>query len=283
MVACEPMPWEIIVQSPDTERIELDIKPGKTTIGRMSGHDIVIADEAASRNHAVLELDGNDQLVIWDAGSTNGTFVNGREITAPQTLNHNDQVRIGLHLLTVLSKGLTRPLVGQTSLPAQPGEYERLLIRSLDHYTVLLHNLSIRLSRVQSIGEAQRRISTFLGQMLNADRCGLVLADDFDSLAQELGSDELVEHILKAKSPLLLQAEPGDATMRAGISSMVVSPVLIDQETAALIYAIKEGPAARLFEDLDRLLTVGVSHHAAMAIQRLKYEQALMHSAITIC
>jgi diguanylate cyclase (GGDEF)-like protein len=59
----------------------------------------------------------------------------------------------------------------------------------------------------------------------------------------------------------------------------VVSPVLVDQEVVALIYAIKDKATARSFEDLDRLLVVGVSHHAAMTIQRLKYEQALMHSA----
>jgi diguanylate cyclase (GGDEF)-like protein len=276
MVAFEEMPWEIIVQSPDTERTEYDIRPGKTTLGRMSGHDIVIADEAASRNHAVLEVDDKDQLVIWDAGSTNGTFVNGREITGPQTLNHNDQVRIGLHLLTVVGKGAAQSSTLWTASFGQVGNYENLLIRSLDHYTVLLHNLSIRLSRIRSLAEAQRLISAFLGQMLNADKCGVVLADDFNGLAEEFGSLEIVDHILEMKSPLLQQ---GDASLRPDISSLVLSPVLIDQETVALIYAIKLGPAARSFDDLDRLLVVGVSHHAAMTIQRLKYEQALLHSA----
>src|SRR5512138_1040202 len=104
MVASASMPWEIVVQSPDTERTEVEIRPGKSTLGRMPDHDIVIADEAASRTHAVLELDENDELTIRDAGSTNGTFVNGRQITGTQSLSHNDQVRIGLHLLTVISK-----------------------------------------------------------------------------------------------------------------------------------------------------------------------------------
>ena len=186
------MPWELIVQSPDTERTELDIKPGKSTLGRMPGHDIVISDEAASRSHAVLELDENDHLVIRDSGSTNGTFVNGREINEPQALSHSDQIRIGLHLLTVLAKGAPRPQERREEHAPQPGDYENLLIRSLDHYSVLLHNLSVQLSRIQSLTEAQRRISTFLGQMLNADRSGVVLADDFDGLAEEFGSVELL-------------------------------------------------------------------------------------------
>ncbi len=182
------MPWELIVQSPDTERTEVDIKPGKSTLGRMPGHDIVIADEAASRTHAVFELDEKDCLVIRDAGSTNGTFVNGREITAPESLKHNDQVRIGLHLLTVLSKGAPRPPERRKENAPLPADYESLLIRSLDHYSVLLHNLSLQLARIQSLHDAQQRVSTFLEQMLNADRCGVVMADDFESLQEEFGS-----------------------------------------------------------------------------------------------
>lgn len=272
------MPWELIVQSPDTERTELDIKPGKSTLGRMPGHDIVLPDEAASRAHAVLELDDNDHLLIRDSGSTNGTFVNGREITEPQPLNHGDQIRIGLHLLTVLAKGAPRPQERREDRTPQPGDYENLLIRSLDHYSLLLHNLSVQLSRIQSLTEAQRRISSFLGQMLNADRAGVVLADDFDGLAEEFGSVEIVERILGTRSPMLLGGG-GDPTIRPDIDSLVVSPVLIDQEIVALIYAVKYNQTMRSFEELDRLLVVGVSHHAAMAIQRLKYEQALLHSA----
>jgi diguanylate cyclase (GGDEF)-like protein len=273
------MPWEIIVQSPDTERTEIEIQPGKSTLGRMPEHDIVIADEAASRTHATLELDENDQLTLCDAGSTNGTFVNGHQVTGPQALSHNDQIRIGLHLLTVISRGEAAPPSHWTGPSAQAGEYENLLIRSLDHYSVLLHNLSIQLSRIQGLTDAQRRISTFLGQMLNADRCGVVMFDELGNLSEALGSNQVVERVLMTKGPLLLQDAEDEPGLRAGIRSVVLSPVLLDQEVAAIIYAIKEQEEARPFEDLDRLLAVGVSHHAAMAIQRLKYEQALMQSA----
>ncbi|HEX8993212.1 MAG TPA: EAL domain-containing protein [Anaerolineales bacterium] len=273
------MPWEIIVQSPDTERTEVDIKPGKSTLGRMPDHDIVIADEAASRTHAVLELDETDRLFIRDAGSTNGTFVNGREITGTQQLIHNDQVRIGLHLLTVMEKGAPRPTAPWASPAARPGDYENLLIRSLDHYSVLLHNLSIQLSRMQSLSEAQSRIAMFLGQMLNADQCGVVLTDDLSGLIKDLGSKEAVNSVLQTKSPVLVRGDGTDPALKSEIDSLVLSPVLIDQEVAALIYAIKSEHPSRSFDDLDRLLVVGVSHHAAMTIQRLRYEQALLHSA----
>ena len=273
------MPWELIVQSSESDRTEYSIKPGKTTLGRMSSHDIVIADEAASRNHAVLELDASDRLVIWDSGSTNGTFVNGRQIYRAQTLDHNDQVRIGLHLLTVISTEAGRATAKLTSRLQPPGNYENLLILSLDHYTVLLHDLSIQLSKIENLAEAQRRISSFVERMLNSDECGVVMANDFGRLNKEFGSTELVEYVTSTKVPILISLHSGDSSMGPNIASLVLSPVLIDQEAVALIYALKRDKESRPFEELDRLLVVGVSHHAAMTIQRLKFEQALLQSA----
>ncbi len=273
------MSWEVIVQSSEADRTEYTIKPGKTTLGRMSGHDIVIVDEAASRNHAVLELDASDRLVIWDSGSTNGTFVNGRQIYRAQTLDHNDQVRIGLHLLTVISTEAGRATAKLTSRLQPPGNYENLLILALDHYTVLLHELSIQLSKVENLAEAQSRISTFVERMLNSDECGVVMANDFGRLNKEFGSTELVEYVTSTRVPILISLNSGDSSMGPNIASLVLCPVLIDQEAVALIYALKRDKESRPFEDVDRLLVVGVSHHAAMTIQRLKYEQALLHSA----
>ena len=179
------MPWELIVQSSETDRTEYRVRPGKTTLGRMSSHDIVIQDEAASRNHAVVELDSSDHLVIWDAGSTNGTFVNGRQIYRAQTLNHNDQVRIGLHLITVISTEAGHSASKLTSRLQPPSNYENLLILSLDRYTVLLHDLSLQLSKMQTLEEAQSRIAGFVQRMINSDECGVVMSEDFGELMHE--------------------------------------------------------------------------------------------------
>ena len=115
--------------------------------------------------------------------------------------------------------------------------------------------------------------------MLNSDECGVVMANDFGRLNKEFGSAELVEHVTSTKVPILISLHSGDLSMGPDIASLVLCPVLIDQEAVALIYALKRDKESRPFEELDRLLVVGVSHHAAMAIQRLKYEQALLHSA----
>ena len=62
------MSWELIIQSPGTARTYVQVKPGKTSLGRKPSKDIVIEDEAASRDHAVLEFDNaTNRLNILDS------------------------------------------------------------------------------------------------------------------------------------------------------------------------------------------------------------------------
>ena len=65
-----------------------------TTIGRTSGNDVLILDGTVSRNHARL-IFHNGQWSIEDAGSSNGTMVNGQKIKRPRVLKTGDQIRFG--------------------------------------------------------------------------------------------------------------------------------------------------------------------------------------------
>lgn len=69
------------------------------TLGR-DGHAaaVVLDDRDVSRRHARLEVI-DDQLVLTDLGSTNGTYVNDAQVTR-QVLVSGDQVRIGRYELT---------------------------------------------------------------------------------------------------------------------------------------------------------------------------------------
>jgi DNA-binding NtrC family response regulator len=49
---------------------------------------------AVSREHVRVRKDA-DGFVLVDAGSRNGTIVNGRKIDSPHTLEHGDEVRVG--------------------------------------------------------------------------------------------------------------------------------------------------------------------------------------------
>jgi FHA domain len=71
---------------------------GALTIGRDQGADLVLDDPGVSRNHARVTADA-EGVVIEDLGSSNGTFVNGQALTAPQRLAEGDNIQLGTAIL----------------------------------------------------------------------------------------------------------------------------------------------------------------------------------------
>jgi pSer/pThr/pTyr-binding forkhead associated (FHA) protein len=69
------------------------IERPRLTIGRDPESDIFLNDMTVSRMHAVVELIG-DSVKVTDAGSLNGTYVNGVLVDSAQ-LEHGDAVQIG--------------------------------------------------------------------------------------------------------------------------------------------------------------------------------------------
>jgi len=70
----------------------LDPSDPQITIGR-EGSDIVLENPQVSRNHATIER-ADGKHVLRDAGSTNGTFVNGQRVSQ-HTLVPGDVIQIG--------------------------------------------------------------------------------------------------------------------------------------------------------------------------------------------
>ena len=63
-------------------------------IGRDGGNDITIARDLLSRRHAKLSLI-DDEWILEDLKSTNGTSVNNRQITRPTKVKVGDVIKFG--------------------------------------------------------------------------------------------------------------------------------------------------------------------------------------------
>ena len=90
------------------------------TLGRESRQDVVIPDMSVSRFHAFAKPGPDGALVLQDAGSTNGTTVNGESVLTtaagpPRRLEPGDNVRLGHIELTFTDARALREFALQTA------------------------------------------------------------------------------------------------------------------------------------------------------------------------
>jgi DNA-binding winged helix-turn-helix (wHTH) protein len=73
---------------------------GVNVLGRDPGADVFLDDDAVSRRHARVTVDGA-KAVVEDLGSKNGTFLGGRKVEEPAPLAGGDALLVGSILLVV--------------------------------------------------------------------------------------------------------------------------------------------------------------------------------------
>ncbi len=78
----------------------LTFEKAEVTIGRLAGNDIVLGKGNVSKYHSRFVLKDGKYIVV-DMQSTNGTFVNGKKIAAPQVVKPTDKIYIGDYILNV--------------------------------------------------------------------------------------------------------------------------------------------------------------------------------------
>lgn len=90
-----------VLDGSDRGRVFQDVYP-PVTIGREEGNTIQLNDERVSRFHIKIQED-NDNLVLTDLESTNGTKVNGEEIQL-RILRVGDMISVGRSVLLLGSR-----------------------------------------------------------------------------------------------------------------------------------------------------------------------------------
>ena len=76
--------------------VDFKINEGRNTIGSKPSNDVTIQDNEVSSLHGLI-LYKNKKFILTDELSTNGTFLNGDELTPRDTyeLNDGDEIKIG--------------------------------------------------------------------------------------------------------------------------------------------------------------------------------------------
>lgn len=84
----------LVITSGAKAGAEFPLGRDEITIGRSSDSAIVIRDDYTSTHHARLML-WNDQWMLQDLDSTNGTFLDGARVAVPTPIPLNATVKIG--------------------------------------------------------------------------------------------------------------------------------------------------------------------------------------------
>ncbi len=89
----------IFMRSESQRGLEVDVTD-VTVLGRSEDADVVLDDPYASDFHMRLVAQDNE-MMLHDLGSTNGTYVNGRRVNVPTTLRRGDTIQVGKTVLEV--------------------------------------------------------------------------------------------------------------------------------------------------------------------------------------
>jgi serine/threonine protein kinase len=96
----EPILGQVLVYVNQQLRDKFAIEQGEYILGRDSTCHIVINADEVSRHHARLTLSGFD-LLIEDAGSSNGVFIDGVQVQIPTRVRPDQEVQIGAARLRI--------------------------------------------------------------------------------------------------------------------------------------------------------------------------------------
>ena len=117
-----------------------ELKVDKTTIGRVDDNTFPIAESSVSSHHCEILLRGAD-VVVHDLNSTNGTFINGNQITGEAVLKPVQVLKLGQIELKLEGEGEGAPATEAPS--ASPAPAPAPTKQSADNTTVLKRGVNL--------------------------------------------------------------------------------------------------------------------------------------------
>jgi len=274
----------------------LPLTAGGVRIGRDSSNDICLPDLALSRTHCTIGTP-HGTWRICDSQSSNGTFVNGVQVT-DHRLHDRDRLTLGESVfLFVLNAHpptipplLERPIEPATRLPVDDAIYLHHVAeapataRATHDLRALLH-ISTTLNRITTEDELYRQLLDLLAESLPAEQVALVIVGaDGDSrivdARQVAGasprpvSQTVVTDALEQRAGLLTPALPREGGRQAGSAlssateSILCVPMVVGDRALGALYLTTIGVVAF---DTDHLqFATAIASVAAIALDNLR-------------
>jgi adenylate cyclase len=307
----EPGGKNVMASSPDTHSADaqarlvaisgpltgevLALTAGGARIGRDSSNDICLADLALSRAHCAIGTTGGTWR-ICDSQSSNGTFVNGVQVTDSQ-LNDHDRITLGGSVfLFVLNAHpatipplLERPIEPATRLAIdetiylRPAAELRTTARA-EHDLRALLLISTTLNRITTEGELYGQVLELLAGSLPAEQVAFVMAADGDTRivdARQLAgapsvpvSQTVVTEALEQRAGLLTcggasNGLPHADSVSAALESILCVPMVVRNSALGALYLTTS--RANAFDPDHLQFATAVANVAAIVLDNLRH------------
>ena len=289
--------YTVKLRHDDKERqVEL---PDKCLIGRDSGCELVLSEQAVSRKHAFLQRLRDGSCLIVDLKSAGGIEVDGRRVASAK-LDPGQVVRIGDHFLTVLPPRTSRWVVAEDQpLPtiqgrlamSQPRSFlpESEVSSSTDlrrDYEQLraAHALTRAIGIEQDVPRMLEKVLEATFELVPADRAAIVLLDAEGRPTTQLGrvrgggNDEpvipraIIAELAQTRSGLISADAGADARFSRSesisgesVRSMMSVPLLCGERLLGVMH-VDTLNAVNVFQGDDLALFSSIGAQAALAI-----------------
>ncbi len=85
---------KLVVLSQGLAGLSYELKTDKITVGRVEDNSFQVLDPSVSSHHCEILLKGND-VIVRDLNSTNGTFINGKQVSGEASIPAGQVLRLG--------------------------------------------------------------------------------------------------------------------------------------------------------------------------------------------
>ncbi|HET6267607.1 MAG TPA: SpoIIE family protein phosphatase [Acidobacteriota bacterium] len=294
----------IRVEQKHEKPFEVDLVKDLFTIGRSSGNDLAFNHLSLSRHHAKIVKD-KEAYTIEDAGSRNGTFLNGTKIAGATTLNSGDVIQLGeiiLRFIEPFSDKLrvtdTGPVFQEATFMIDSNKFnlqryaEESKERSVsptggeENIWPALNQAAAALITHYPIEQLLEVVMNIVFAAVPAERGALILRDPkvpdkldlrvvrsaFPDQALQISRTIIQEVTKNQKAVLTLDAQTDDrfgsaqSIQMQGIRSIICVPLYNNREVIGLIY-IDNLISKRTFTQSDLRLIALIANMAAVKIE----------------
>jgi len=262
-------------------------------IGRERSSALWIEDHAVSRQHCVIQSEG-DQFKIVDLGSLNGIRVNNLRFKE-HLLEQGDEIEIG--------QSLFRFFPGEEPEELPEAELDGLCVtilmrdgtpdpRRMARELEILHKISLSLSAILDLEALERRLLELIFEAVPAERGAIVLRGKGSEGVASFSRDRrpasrepmrvsraVINRVLRGGNGVMtneVRKTFGEDRIlcESGVCCVLAVPLVSFEKTQGLIYLDSSEATASFEEDHLSLLT-GIASIAAPALDNLRHVKQL--------